>query len=291
MIAIPTMTPMMNLPIAPSLALVAVCCRSVPVAARYFGLSVTARDWLERPPSSVQAFTDHRAGGQRWGGGPVSTPAPPRFEALHVLGSEARREWPPTPVLFGHHARMSDVEAPDEVMVSVDVETSGQSPGTGSLIAIGACLVDDPQVGLYLELKPLPGLPWSEQAQAVHKLDRTHLEETGLPASDALQRLEAWLGEVGGSRQPVFVGFNAPFDWMFVADYFERFLGRNPFGISALDLKSYYMGRTGVARWADTRRDVIARRHPVDTPHSHNALQDARGQAELARILFAGGRG
>ncbi len=27
-----------------------------------------------------------------------------------------------------------------------------------------------------------------------------------------------------------FVAFNASFDWMFVKDYFHRFLGRNTFG-------------------------------------------------------------
>jgi len=31
-----------------------------------------------------------------------------------------------------------------EVLVSVDVETSGPTPGTGSLIALGACLVVAP---------------------------------------------------------------------------------------------------------------------------------------------------
>ncbi len=37
---------------------------------------------------------------------------------------------------------------PDEVLISVDVETSGPTPGTGSLIAIGACPVFDPDRGV-----------------------------------------------------------------------------------------------------------------------------------------------
>ena len=40
----------------------------------------------------------------------------------------------------------------------------------------------------------------------------------------------------------VFVGFNAPFDWSFVNYYFHRFLGHNPFGFTAVDIKAYYMG-------------------------------------------------
>ena len=95
-----------------------------------------------------------------------------------------------------------------------------------------------------------------------------------------------WLHEVAPGVRHVFVGFNAPFDWMFVADYFHRFLGRNPFGISALDLKALYMGRDGVALWTDTRFDVIVERYPVLRKGNHNALDDAQAQAELAQKLL-----
>ena len=174
----------------------------------------------------------------------------------------------------------------DEILVSVDIEASGPTPGTGSMLSIGACLVDDPQVAIYLELKPLPGLPWSNDAQAVHRLERSDLEQHGLEPWHAMEQFEAWLAETAHGRRPVFVGFNAPFDWMFVADYFQRYLGRNPFGIAALDLKSYYMARDRIASWAETSRRHVEQRYPVTTPHSHNALDDARGQAELALLLL-----
>jgi hypothetical protein len=73
---------------------------------------------------------------------------------------------------------------------------------------------------------------------------------------------------------------------MFVADYFWRYLGRNPFGISALDLKSYYMARHDVDRWSETRRQNVDERLELEPDHSHQALEDARGQARLARLLF-----
>jgi DNA polymerase III epsilon subunit-like protein len=96
-----------------------------------------------------------------------------------------------------------------------------------------------------------------------------------------------WLEEVApeGSA-PVFVGFNAPFDWMFVADYFHRFLGRNPFGISAIDLKSVYMGRDGVRDWSQTTKRHVLAVHPVSRIHTHHALDDARMQAQLASALL-----
>ena len=100
--------------------------------------------------------------------------------------------------------------------------------------------------------------------------------------------LEAWLERVvpAGSR-PVFVAFNAPFDWMFVADYAWRHLGRNPFGISALDLKALYLGRhlDTVERWAETSGDHVRARYPVDLPHTHRALDDAREQAAICRRI------
>lgn len=178
-----------------------------------------------------------------------------------------------------------------EALVSVDVEASGPSPSTGSLLSIGACLVDDPEVGLYLELKPDPDLPWSADAERVHRLDRRRLESEGLEPAEAMTRLADWLATACAGRQPVFVGFNAPFDWMFVADCFWRHLGRNPFGISALDLKSYFMGREAIARWQETRRIYVDRRYGLEADHNHNALDDARGQARLARVLLGGAHG
>ena len=45
---------------------------------------------------------------------------------------------------------------PQELWFSVDVECSGQTPLDGSLISIGACLVDDPKKCFYVELRPDP---------------------------------------------------------------------------------------------------------------------------------------
>ena len=174
-----------------------------------------------------------------------------------------------------------------EVFVSVDIEASGPSPSTGSMISLGACLVDDPEVGLYVTLKPVPDLPWNDDAARIHGLDRHSLERDGLEPVDAMERLATWLTETcGPDAQPVFVGFNAPFDWMFVADYFWRYMGRNPFGISALDIKSLFMASAGVTRWAETARTNVDRRLSLDQDHNHHALDDARGQARVARVLL-----
>jgi ribonuclease T len=175
-----------------------------------------------------------------------------------------------------------------ECLISVDIEASGPTPGTGSIIAIGACVVGHPEIAFTVDVRPLPDLPWSESAEQVHGLSREHLERNGTEPAAAMERFERWVLEVANGRWPVFVGFNAPFDWMFVADYFARFLGRNPFGISALDIKSYAMGRDGLRRWEQTRKEHLRARYPVSLPHTHTAVDDARAQAELLCHLMAG---
>jgi ribonuclease T len=180
-----------------------------------------------------------------------------------------------------------DVVPNREVLISVDIEASGPSPSTGSLVALGACLVDDPEVAFYREIHPIEGVPWTAVAEEVHGLTRDHLAARGIDPAPAMAEFAVWLAEVApqGSR-PVFVGFNAPFDWMFVADYFHRFLGRNPFGISAIDLKSVFVGRHGIRDWAHTTKRHVLELHPVSLAHTHNALDDARMQAQLAHELL-----
>ena len=179
----------------------------------------------------------------------------------------------------------------DEAWISVDVETSGPTPGTGSMIAIGACLVHQPDIQFVAMIAPIPGLPWSDEAEAVHGLPREYLAREGLPPEIAMRSFVDWVDTAAAGRRPVFVGFNATFDWMFVADYALRFVGRNPFGISGLDLKALYMGRhlDDVRRWAETSSDHIARRYSLSLPHTHAPLDDALEQAEICRRILAGG--
>jgi DNA polymerase III epsilon subunit-like protein len=170
----------------------------------------------------------------------------------------------------------------------VDVEASGPSPSVGSLLSIGSCLVDQPDEGIEVRLRPDPAKHWDATAAAVHRLDFDTLLRDGLEPREALLRLETWVRRVTptGSR-PVFVALNAPFDWMWVADAFWRHLDRNPFGVSALDIKALYLGRHlgDVTRWSDTGRLAMLERYPVSLPHTHEALDDAREQAAIVRQI------
>ena len=184
--------------------------------------------------------------------------------------------------------------APAETWISVDVETSGPVPGVASLLSIGACVVWHPDQTFSVELRPVPGTTWSADAEAIHRLTHDHLATHGLEPADALARFADWIAglpSVAGGGRPVFVGFNAPFDWMFVADYFWRYHGSNPFGVSALDIKTLYLGRSwpDVTAWSDTTRARIDAHAPgiAGPPLTHDALDDARRQAQLLERLLA----
>jgi DNA polymerase III epsilon subunit-like protein len=82
----------------------------------------------------------------------------------------------------------------------------------------------------------------------------------------------------------VFVGFNAAFDWSFANYYFHQFLGENPFGFAALDIKSMYMGAAD-CDWSDTRSSRMVAALKPRQSGDHNALHDAIFQAELFRLI------
>lgn len=171
-----------------------------------------------------------------------------------------------------------------EVFISIDVETSGPIPGEFSLLSIGACHVDDDNNSFYCELKPINNNA-DPKALEVTGFVLEDLARTGENPKDAMDALGAWVKKtIGDDATPVFVGFNAPFDWSFINYYFHKFTGANPFGFSALDVKAYYMGATG-SSWKDTRSSAMEAVLQPSHKGDHDALHDAQYQAELFRLI------
>jgi DNA polymerase III epsilon subunit-like protein len=178
----------------------------------------------------------------------------------------------------------------DEVLICVDVETAGPVPGQYAMLSIGACLVMNIAANFYIELKPdredvVP------EALAISGLDMDALQKNGEDPVAAMKAFASWVNVIAPApARPVFVAFNASFDWMFINDYFHRYLGENPFGHSALDIKSYFMGQMGV-NWADTSMQRISSFFLEERRLTHNALRDAQDQAEIfQKILKANPR-
>jgi DNA polymerase III epsilon subunit-like protein len=173
-----------------------------------------------------------------------------------------------------------------EYYISIDVETAGPHPDRYALLSIGACAVTKPASTFYVELQP-DREAGQHEALRISGLQLEALKGNGLPPKDAMGKFADWVAEnTPPEYQPVFVAFNAPFDWMFVHEYFHRYLGHNPFGHAALDMKAFYMGLRGVA-WSETSMDAVSENLSRKHPLSHHALQDALDQAELFRIMLA----
>lgn len=173
-----------------------------------------------------------------------------------------------------------------QIYISVDVETAGPYPGAYSLLAIGACLVMNPEQGFYAELQPVT-TEATDEALSISQLDLAELQETALPPKEAMLRFSQWInGATPVDSELIFVAFNAPFDWMFINYYFQHYLGYNPFGHKALDIKAFYMGLTG-ASWEETGWQPVARRYLDNRSLSHHALKDAQDQAEIFCKMLA----
>ncbi|GAP09559.1 DNA polymerase III, epsilon subunit [Bellilinea caldifistulae] len=181
---------------------------------------------------------------------------------------------------------LSDIRAEMPAYISVDVETAGPTPDQFALLSIGACTVVQPRQTFYVELRPDRDAV-DPQAAAVHGLSMETLRQNGLPPEQALLKFETWVHQVvPPSHKPIFLAFNAPFDWMFVHTYFIRYLGRNPFGHKALDIKAFYMGLSGQP-WEKTSGSHLHRLFRQADGLTHNALQDALDQAVLFENMLA----
>ncbi len=175
-----------------------------------------------------------------------------------------------------------------EIYFSVDVETSGPIPGEYSMLSLGACVVGNNDKNFYAELQPVSE-KFIPQAMAVSKLSLQQLQIKGQPPANAMSAFATWITQMAGEARPVFVGFNASFDWAFVNWYFHKFLNQNPFGIGGIDIKAFYMGMAGVA-WDQTRSSQLPSQFQPTGKQTHNALDDAQSQADIFKRLLLASR-
>jgi ribonuclease T len=171
-----------------------------------------------------------------------------------------------------------------EVYISVDVEAAGPLPPIYSMLSLGAVNVDDQGATFYIEFKPIND---ASAPGAMKVVGRTLEEfaEAGRDPREAMKAFADWIASITKNARPVFVGFNATFDWAFVNFYFQHFLGENPFGIGGIDIKAYYMGLSGCT-WEETRSSRILKKYKDSSrQHTHNALDDAIEQAEMFKRM------
>ncbi|AHZ73257.1 Exonuclease RNase T and DNA polymerase III (plasmid) [Pseudomonas mandelii JR-1] len=172
-----------------------------------------------------------------------------------------------------------------EVFISVDIETAGPIVGEHSMLTVGACLAFNPEIEFSVMLKPISDKSVAA-ALEVSGLTLEQAQNDGLAPVEAMSQFAIWIAKnAPEGSTPVFVGLNAPFDWSFVNYYFLKYLSENPFGFTALDIKALFMGATGCS-WHDTKSSSIDKRVFPTLQGDHDALHDAKYQAELFRLVY-----
>ena len=173
-----------------------------------------------------------------------------------------------------------------EVYISVDIETAGPIVGEHSMLTIGACFVYNPDLEFTIMLQPISDQA-IEEALKVSGITLDQARKKGIPPIEAMSQFESWiLKYLPEDSRPISVGLNAPFDWSFINFYFLKYLNRNPFGISAIDIKALFMGATKCS-WYDTKSSSIDKYVHPTLQGDHNALHDAKYQAELFRLVYS----
>ncbi len=166
-----------------------------------------------------------------------------------------------------------------EIYISVDIEASGPIPPEYSMLSIGACIAEDIETSFYEELKPISERFLPKAIKVVGK-PMEYFAEHGKDPKIAMEKFKTWIESTTAEKTPIFVGFNAAFDWAFINWYFHTYSDKNPFGIAPIDIKSLFMGLEG-CHWKDTRSSRIPDQFKGPLKQTHHALDDAKAQAQI----------
>jgi len=161
-------------------------------------------------------------------------------------------------------------------LISIDIEADGPIPSKYSMISLGAVVVDATlDKRFYAQIKPI-SQEFVPEALAISGFSREQTQGFEDPKHVMID-FRDWIKVHSKGKKPYFISDNNGFDWQFVNWYFHTFLGENPFGFSSTNIRSLYQGLSGDMK--------VHFKHLRQTKHSHNALDDAIGNAEALLSL------
>ena len=156
--------------------------------------------------------------------------------------------------------------------IFVDVEANGISPASGVMTEFGAVE--------YKTRASFHGKLWDSKPDPTNPARSLPTTKAWKSEHDVMTQFDKWLWTVCGKSRPIFVSDNPAYDFQWINYYFDKTLGRNPFGHSGRRISDFWAGLHG--DWSNTQK---WKRYRV-TPHDHNPVHDAMGNVEaFAKIL------
>lgn len=160
--------------------------------------------------------------------------------------------------------------------IIVDVETDGPIIGENSMVCFGAVILNETlDKTFYGQTAPISST-FDPQALSVSGFTRTQHMTFDHP-SITMNNFYEWIKEnVKGN--PIFWSDNNGYDASWINYYFLKYVGKNPFGWSSRRIGDAFCGfyKNGYYKW---------KKHRV-TIHTHNPVDDAKGNAEALLYLI-----
>ena len=163
----------------------------------------------------------------------------------------------------------------------LDVESDGQHPLDFNLISLALVNVADPTLGYSALVRPLHDNGGGDAtARSISGVSWERQRAEGRDPAEVMEEVQRWALGIADRDRITIWSDNPAYDWQFWNAYCHRFTGRNVAGFSARRIGDLDAGRRGspltTNGWHKWRR----------TEHTHDPLDDARGNAEGLRAIL-----
>ena len=156
--------------------------------------------------------------------------------------------------------------------IVVDVEADGNLLGLNSMVCFGAVLIDKEgklDQTFYGKTAPISDY-FDPEALAISGFSREEHLKFDNPL-EVMTNFKLWIEE-HSKEKPILLSDNNGFDASWINWYFIKYLGENPFGWSSRRIGDMFAGfmNNSHYKW---------KQHRI-TKHTHNPVDDAKGNAE-----------
>jgi hypothetical protein len=164
-------------------------------------------------------------------------------------------------------------------LIVVDVESDGALLGTNSLVCFGAVVVDEIlDKTFYGKTQPITD-KYNKEALAVSGFTREQHEQFDHP-QEVMNSFALWIQE-NSKGKPILISDNNGYDASWINWYFLTYTGKNPFGWSSRRIGDLFSGFYNDLSYNWKKHRV--------TKHTHNPVDDAKGNAEALLYLMRQG--